>query len=299
MKETVLITGASGLVGTHLSALLNKEGYRVFTLGRNPKGSTEFLWDPTHHFIDPAAVTKIDHIVHLAGASIGDKIWTSARKKVILDSRVVGCQLLFRTCQEQGVQLKSFISASAVGFYGSEPSPKTFTESDSAGTGFLASVCAEWEKATLLFEETGVRTVRIRTGIVLAADGGILPQMALPVRMGLGTAFGNGKQVLPWIHIDDLCQLYLQAIRQESWQGAYNAVAPEPVTNRRFTKELARLFHKPFWPIAIPGFPVRWILGERSELLLKGNNVQSERLTEMDFRFTSLEAALKDLYPVT
>lgn len=299
MKETILITGASGLVGRHLTKLLNKEGFRVRTLSRDPGDTSTFLWNPDCGLIDPAAVVQIDHIIHLAGAGIGDKSWTAARKKEILDSRVAGCQLLFHTCQEQGIQLKSFISASAVGFYGSEPSAKAFTESDPAGTGFLASVCAEWEKAALLFEESGVRTVRIRTGIVLSSDGGILPQMALPVRMGLGAAFGNGKQVLPWIHMDDLCQIYLQAIRQESWTGAYNAVAPELVTNRRFTKELARLFHKPFWPLPIPGFPVRWLLGERSELLLKGNAVQSQRLSEKEFRFTSLEAALKDLYPLT
>lgn len=299
MNETILITGASGLIGRHLSKLLKEEGYRVHTLSRNPKGPTDFSWNPAQGSIDVKAVDHIDHLVHLAGAGIGDKNWTETRKREILDSRVASCQLLFRTCQEQGVRLKSFISASAVGFYGSAPSNTVFTESAPAGTGFLASVCVEWEKAALLFEEAGIRTVRIRTGIVLAADGGILPQMALPVRMGLGMAFGNGKQIIPWIHVQDLCQLYLQAIRQESRKGAYNAVAPEVASNKRFTKELARLFHKPFWPIPIPGFPLKWILGERSELLLGGNPVKSERLMDDDFRFRTLEAALKDLYPLT
>ncbi len=299
MKESVLITGASGLVGRHLSELFREEGYRVLTLSRNPKGPMAFRWDPTVGFIDPAAFEKIDHIVHLAGVGIGDKNWTVARKKEILESRVASCDLLFRTCQDYGIQLKSFVTASAVGYYGTGLTSVVFTEENAAGKGFLASVCEQWEQAANRFEEKDVRTVKIRTGIVLAADGGILPRMALPVRMGLGTAFGNGKQCIPWIHVQDLCRIYLEAIREANWRGAYNAVAPETATNRRFTKELARLFHKPFWPVSIPAFPLRLMLGQRSELLLKGNQVMSVRLPKTFFQFSTLEGALKDLYPIT
>lgn len=301
MKETVLITGASGLVGRHLSKMLQQEGYAVVLLGRTPRTPAEFRWDLSKDFIDPEALRQADHIVHLAGAGIGDKNWTAARKKEIVQSRVGGCDLLYRTCQAHGFLPKSFITASAIGFYGSEPSSKTWTESDGVGEGFLASVCRDWEKAASAFEEAGIRTVRVRTGIVLASDGGILPQMALPVRMGLGTAIGSGKQSIPWIHVHDLCRMYLQALRDSSWTGAYNAVAPETVSNKRFTKELARLFHKPFWPVSIPGFLVKLVLGERSELLLKGNAVQSVRLAEngFTFEFDRLESALKNLYPLT
>lgn len=301
MPETVLITGASGLIGRHLSRMMEDEGYRVRTLSRHPKVGTEYFWDPAKGLIDPKALIDVDHLVHLAGAGIGDKSWSSARKEEILKSRVSGCELLFHTCQTQGLRLKSFISASAVGLYGSEPSTQVFTESDSAGNDFLAKVCTEWEKAALRFEEIGVRVVRIRTGIVLAADGGILPQMALPVRWGLGTPMGSGNQHIPWIHIRDVCRMYLEAIRNEHWKGAFNAVSTGQVTNREFTKALARLFHKPYWPMPLPGFLLRLVLGERSDLLLKGNLVQSIRLSEMDFqlRFEKLEAALKDLFPTT
>lgn len=293
MTETILITGASGLVGRHLSVLLREKGYRVITLSRHPKGSNEFRWDIKTGYIDPEALTKTDHIIHLAGAGIGDSRWTEARKKEILDSRVLSCELLYQKCVESGMQLKTFVSASAVGYYGDDDA---LSEDAPAGEGFLASVCKQWEQATERFEKAGVRTVKIRTGIVLAADGGILPQMALPIRLGFGVAFGNGKQFIPWIHIDDLCMLYLQAVQNENWTGAYNAVAPESVTNATFTKVLAAFFHRPFWPVSVPAFLVRWLMGERSELLLKGSKVQSSRLSEGTFQFVNLGSAVADLF---
>ncbi len=293
MTETILITGASGLVGRHLSVLLKEKGYRVLTLSRNPKGSNAFRWDPENGFLDMEALRQTDHIVHLAGAGIGDSRWTEARKKEILDSRVLSCELLYQKCMESGVQLKTFVSASAVGYYGDGDA---LSEEAPAGEGFLASVCQQWEQAADHFEKAGVRTVKIRTGIVLAAEGGILPQMALPIKLGFGFAFGNGKQFIPWIHIDDLCMLYLQAIQNENCTGAYNAVAPDSVTNRTFTKVLAAFFHRPFWPISVPAFLVRWMLGERSELLLKGSKVQSVRLSEGTFHFANLSSAIADLY---
>lgn len=296
MNETVLITGATGLVGRHLSVLLKENGYRVRTLGRTPKGDGSYCWDPENEYIDAEALVQTDHIVHLAGASIGDKRWSATRKAEILNSRVRSCELLHRKCMENGIHLKSFVSASAVGYYGDRAN---CTESDSAGQGFLAFVCEQWEKAADHFQNAGVRTVNIRTGIVLAAEGGILPQMALPVKWGLGTPLGNGKQHIPWIHIQDLCQIYLNAIQHENWSGPYNAVAPEEMTNRKFTKALAAFFHKPYWPIPIPSFLIRWVLGARSELLLKGSNVRSTRLSEsrFSFQFPTFSSALANLYP--
>jgi uncharacterized protein (TIGR01777 family) len=293
MVETILITGASGLVGQHLSVLLREKGYRVLSLSRHPKGSNEFLWDLKNSYIDPIALKQTDHIIHLAGAGIGDSRWTEARKKEILDSRVLSCELLYQKCMEIGVPLKTFVSASAVGYYGDDDA---LSEEAPAGEGFLASVCRQWEQVADRFEKIGVRTVKIRTGIVLAADGGILPQMALPIRLGFGFAFGNGKQFIPWIHIDDLCMLYLQAVQNVSFTGAYNAVAPESVTNRTFTKMMAAFLNRPFWPVSAPAFLVRWLLGERSELLLKGSKVQSVRLFKSTFRFANLSSAIADLY---
>lgn len=293
MAETILITGASGLVGRHLSTLLREKGFQVLALSRHPKGSNEFRWDLKKSYIDSEALTHTDHIIHLAGAGIGDSRWTEARKKEILDSRVLSCELLYQKCMESGAPLKTFVSASAVGYYGDVDA---LSEEVPAGEGFLASVCQQWEQAADRFEKAGVRTVKIRTGIVLAADGGILPQMALPVKLGFGFAFGNGKQFIPWIHIDDLCMLYLQAVQNENLTGAFNAVAPDSVTNRCFTKVLAAFFHRPFWPVSVPAFLVRWLLGERSELLLKGSKVQSVRLSEGAFRFANLSSAIAELY---
>lgn len=300
LKETVLITGASGLVGRHLSNLLMEKGYRVLTLSRHPKGKGAYHWDPENNQLDTEALSQTDHVIHLAGASIGDGRWTDARKKEILDSRVQSCTLLFRKCQESGVRLKTFVTASAVGYYGTSERERAYTENDPAGTGFLAEVCQKWEQAADNFQKVGVRTVKIRTGIVLSTDGGILPQMTMPVRMGFGLAFGNGKQCIPWIHIQDMCNIYLKAVQDQSWQGAYNAVSPESATNASFTKQLARHFHKSFWPLSVPAFPLKMVMGERSELLLKGSDVKPMRLTEQafDFRYTNLKAALSDLYPV-
>lgn len=297
MVETVLITGASGLVGRHLTVFLKEKGYRVLTLGRNPDGEGAFGWDPENKYLDAEALYQTDHVVHLAGAGIGDKGWSALRKEEILNSRVQSGMLLYQKCVENGIHLQSFVTASAVGYYGDGES---FTENDPAGKGFLATVCEQWEQVADLFQQTGVRSVRVRTGIVLASDGGILPQMAMPVRMGLGTPFGSGKQIIPWIHIQDLCRIYWQAIRDSQWTGAYNAVAPASETNRAFTKALARLFHKPYWPIAVPALPLKWLLGERSELLLKGSRITSVKLPECNFhfRFETLENALKDLYPM-
>lgn len=296
MNETVLITGASGLVGRHLSTLLKENGYRVLTLSRHPDGENAFQWDPENDYLDTEALNQTDHIIHLAGASIGDKRWTDDRKEEIVNSRVKSSALLYQKCVDSGVHLKSFITASAVGFYGNGDS---FTETDPAGKGFLASVCEQWEKAADRFRDAGIRTVKIRTGIVLASEGGILPQMSMPVRWGLGTPIGNGKQSIPWIHLQDLCRIYLKAIEDKSWAGVYNAVAPEVMTNRTFTKALAAFFHKPYWPVPIPGFLLKWVLGERSQLLLKGSKVSSTRLVEksFQFQFPELIAALTDLYP--
>lgn len=300
LEETVLLTGASGLIGRHLSKLLKENGYRVLTLSRHPTDKESYRWDLTTHQLDSEALNQTDHIIHLAGAGIGDGRWTEARKKEIVDSRVQSSALLFQKFKESGGRLKTFVTASAVGYYGTEEQERAFTENDPAGTGFLAEVCQKWEQAADSFHKDGVRTVKMRTGIVLAADGGILPQMAMPVRMGLGLAFGNGKQYIPWIHIQDMCNIYLSALKDQSWQGAYNAVSPESATNASFTKQLAHHFHKPFWPLSVPAFPLKMVMGERSELLLKGSDVKPMRLTEQgfDFIYPNLSAALSDLYPV-
>jgi uncharacterized protein len=295
--ETILMTGASGFIGQHLSLLLREKGYRVLMLSRNFHQSLKedhFLWNPATGSLDPEALKQADHLIHLAGTGIGDRRWTTLRKQEIWESRINTCQGLLQKTIEVGAHLKTFVSASAVGFYGTKVSEKAFTEKDSAGEGFLASVCKAWEHAADEFEAIGIRTVKIRTGLVLGKNGGILPQMLLPVRIGLGAPIGSGKQILPWIHLNDLCNIYLKAIQDRSYKGAYNAVAPELINNHDFTKTLAKIMHRPFWPIPIPAFPVKWFIGERSKLILEGHSVLPERLEQagFDFQYTNSKAAL-------
>jgi uncharacterized protein len=293
--ETVLITGGSGLVGRHLTKALVRKGFDVVHLTRNFGEPGTYYWNPKTGFINPDALRNAQHIVHLAGASLGEKRWSHARKQEILDSRILTARLLLDNIQAHDTPIKTFISASATGIYSNDE--KIHTESDSDGNGFLATVCKHWESIADEFETKGIRTVKVRTGLVLTNDGGILPRLNRAIRFGLGAPFGSGNQGMPWIHMEDLCEIYCQAIENNSWKGAINAVAPETLTNKTFTKALTLQLKKPFWPINIPSFPIRWIMGEQSDLILKGTHVQPKRLLDMGFRFKFYEigAALESL----
>ena len=293
--ETVLITGGTGLIGKHLTQALIGRGYEVIHLTRKFGEQGSYFWNPKTGFISPDALKSAQHIVHLAGASLGEKRWTHARKQEILDSRILTARMLLDNIETNGTCIKTFVTASATGIYSNDE--KLHTESDSDGTGFLATVCKHWESIADEFESKGIRTVKVRTGLVLTNDGGILPKLRKAISYGLGAAFGRGNQGLPWIHMDDLCEIYCQAIEHESWKGVYNAVAPETLTNKTFTRALTLQLKKPFWPINIPAFPIRWILGEQSDLILKGTHVQPKRLLDMGFRFKYFEigAALESL----
>jgi uncharacterized protein len=281
--ETVLITGGSGLIGQHLTIALSKRGYRVLQLSRKFAEENTYLWNPKTGFINPEAIEQADHIIHLAGANIGEKKWTQFRKQEILDSRVLTARILLNTIKSTGRNIKTYISASATGYY--DNSAKIHTEMDNAGKSFLSDVCVHAESMANEFDEAGIRTVKIRTGLVLAKDGGILPRFIQIVKMGMGISLGSGKQGLPWIHIDDLCEIYCQAIENTEFKGIYNAVAPETLTNKTFTRALTLQMEKPFWPFRIPSLPIRWVLGEQSDLILKGTHVQPKRLLDMGFKF--------------
>lgn len=235
--KTILITGASGLIGSHLTSLLLGSGYRVLHLGRsNPKnGRIEtFIWNISKSIIDDNAVKQADYIIHLAGAGITDKRWTKERKEEITSSRTKSTRLLFESIQRNNRKPQAFISASAIGFYGAVTQEKIFTEDEPAGTEFLGTCCKLWEASVDQLSSLNIRIVKIRVGVVLASDGGAMPLIARPVRFGLGAAIGSGKQHIPWIHIDDICGIFLKAIEDIEMHGAYNAVAPEPVTNGEF-----------------------------------------------------------------
>jgi len=222
---------------------------------------------------------------------------TKARKKEILDSRVQSINLLFDVLKKGNHRVKSFVSASAIGFYGPGDELQLFTETSPVGTDFLAGVTKQWEDASEKINSLGIRVVKIRTGMVLSKSGGVLKSMAAPIRLGLGSVLGSGKQYLSWIHIDDLCSIYIKAIEDPLMRGTYNAVAGEPVTNREFTRIIARAVRKPLWLPAIPSFVLKLVLGEMATLVITGSKVSSEKIRQAgySFRFTDLERALREL----
>ena len=299
--DTVLISGGTGLIGRNLAARLKEKGYNAAFLSRNFKptaGFPAYHWDPDKSEIDSAAISDADYIIHLAGANIGEKRWTKERRKLILESRIRSGDLLLRSLSGNSNKLKAFISASAVGYYGAVTSDKIFCEEDPPCDDFLGETCRKWEQSADRFEQIGIRTVKIRTGVVLSRHGGALAKMAVPVRMGFGSALGNGKQYIPWIHIEDLCNIYIKALEDSKIEGAYNAVAPDHRTNKDFTRSLAFSMRKPFWFPHIPAIVLKAIFGEMSAVLLKGSRVSSGKIMSagFSFKFPDLENALNDLF---
>ncbi len=296
----ILISGGTGLVGKHLSKKLKEKGYSVAILSRTSKKDTDiptYSWDIEKKQIDKEAIETADCIIHLAGASIAEKRWTAKRKQLIIDSRVKSGQLIFDKVKENKNKLKVFISASAIGYYGAITSDKVFTEADLPAYDFLGETCKQWEGVADRFEELGIRTVKIRTGVVLSKQGGALEKMTTTVKMGIGSPLGSGKQYMPWIHIDDLCGIYIKAIEDAQMNGAYNAVAPNHKTNSDFTKEMARVLKKPLWLPNVPSIALKIIFGSMSAIILKGSRVSSEKIRAAgySFIFPDLEGALIDL----
>lgn len=298
--ETVLITGGSGLIGKHLSKKLGEKGYKVTLLSRKKDNSFNFpvySWDPEKNLIDTEAVQSADYIIHLAGAGIGDKRWSEKRKKLITESRIKTGELIFKKVRDTGTKLKAFISASGISYYGTTTSEKIFRETDPPAEDFLANVCLHWEQMADRFEEYGIRTVKLRTGIVLAEKGGTLGRMITPVKLGIGSPLGSGRQYLPWIHIEDLCDIYIRAIEDSNMSGVYNAVTPQHTTNRNFMELLAKVLGKPFFAPSVPSFLMRLLFGEMSEILLNGSRISSEKIISSGytFIFPDLRNALKNL----
>ncbi len=300
MAKKILITGASGLIGSRLTELLLQKGFKVSHLGRTQRMGQvpSYVWSVEKGTIDPHALTDVDCILNLAGAGVADKRWTSARKKEILDSRIQSTALLYHELKKSNHRVKSFISASAIGYYGLETGESWVTETNGAGTDFLAQVVKQWEEEAEKINSLGVRVVKLRIGIVLSEKGGALKSMAAPIRWGFGAVLGNGKQYLSWIHIDDLCALVIKAVEDDAMNGVYNAVGTQPVTNCELTKAIAKILKKPLWLPAVPSFVLKLILGEMADLVIYGSKVSSVRMQETGFQhqFTELEVALKNLY---
>jgi len=253
--ETVLIAGGTGLIGKHLSLYLKNKGYRVRLLSRNKTKNPTFptyIWNITTGYIEKDALTDVTYIINLTGANIGRKRWTKNRKNEILTSRIASAKLLFKEVQGNKIKLKAYITASAIGYYGAKTTNKIHKENDTHATDYLSNVCYHWEKASLIFEEKKVRTVQIRTGVVLTPNDGALEKMIQPIQLGFGAVLGKGSQYMPWIHIEDLCALYEFTLKNSEIIGTYNDVAPSHVTNKEFTKVLAKRLNKRIWLPNIP-----------------------------------------------
>ena len=317
---TVLITGGTGMIGQALTKALIEKGYDIIILTRKPPGAGYVMrdtgsgiaypesriqfakWDIKTRTIDEDAIKKADHIIHLAGAGVADQLWTKDRKKEIVDSRVKSGKLITEVLKRIPNQVKILVSASGIGWYGRDPvipNPQPFKEEDPAVKDFLGETCRQWEESFSSLEGSGIKLVWLRTGLVLSNQGGALIEFLKPLRFGLATILGSGRQMISWIHIDDLVRMYIVAIEGPNINGVYNAVAPGPVSNEVFVKKLARIKRKnAYTTVRIPRFILKLVLGEMSIEVLKSTTVSPSRIqhTGFEFRFRTVEEAFRDIF---
>ena len=287
----ILIGGSHGLVGTALIKSLETAGHEVFRLVRRaPTSKTEVEWSPDRYSIALARIEGFDAVVNLAGESIAEGRWTEDKKRRIRESRVKGTKLLGDALANLTVPPKTFVCASAIGYYGNR-GDEILTETSAAGDDFLAAVCAEWEQATALATEKGIRVVNARFGVILDTNGGALKKMLPPFKLGVGGKIGSGKQWMSWIALDDVVGALNFALTNDSLRGPINFVAPNPVTNGEFTKTLGKVISRPtLFPI--PAFGIKLLFGEMGEaLLLGGQRVAAARLKAADYHFEYSELA--------
>lgn len=300
MKKNVLITGGTGFIGRYLTEELVGRGYTVSILTRNSKPNTEnvsyYIWDADKQSIEESSVSNADYIIHLAGENIADEKWTPKRKAAIQDSRTQSAQLIYDTLKKLNKRVDAFVSASGIGYYGSVNGEGICTESTLPANDFVGTVCQEWEKSADLMVELGIRTVKIRTGLVLGKNEGILKKLSPIFKKGFGSVLGSGNQYMPWIHVHDLCMMYIEAIENKKMTGSYNATINDSTTNLIFSKELANSYGFSIWLPNVPAFLIRLMLGERASLLLTGRRVSSDKVKKLGFRFQfkNLEKALKN-----
>jgi uncharacterized protein (TIGR01777 family) len=293
----ILITGASGLIGQALTKQLNASGHTtVAAVRREPRRNDEVQWNPATGEMSPSAFDGVDAVVHLAGAGIGDKRWTDSYKMEILQSRTLGTALLADTMASLATKPSVFLSGSAIGIYGQRDDSE-LGEDATIGTGFLADVCRDWEAASAPASAAGIRTVLLRTGIVLSPKGGALKKQLPLFKLGLGGKFGNGKQWQSWISITDEVNAIIHLLTSQL-SGAVNLTAPQPVTNSEFTRVLAGVLSRPAI-VPIPSFGPKLLLGGElaDALLFTGQRVVPNALLADGFTFThpTLDVALRAL----
>ena len=299
-NKHILITGGAGLIARLVTDELLNQGYSVSHLsrrpGNNPKVKT-YLWDVYKGEVDENCLEGISTVLHLAGENIADKRWTEKRKKEIIDSRTKSIELIYQLIKNKPNQVNTIISASAIGYY-SDRGDELLTEDSPPNNDFMAQCCIAWENAVDEGKALGLRILKFRTGVVLNKSEGALLEMGRPIKLGFGAPMGSGKQWIPWIHWQDVVDMYLHAIEKINLSGVYNMVAPNPVTNKQFTKALAKQLHRAVWPINIPSLVFKLLMGEMSTIVLGSTRVSAEKIEKdgFSFKYPELAGALKAIY---
>ncbi|MEY2972066.1 MAG: hypothetical protein RL738_907 [Bacteroidota bacterium] len=289
------ITGGTGLVGRAVLERLTAAGHEVRVLTRSPRRPHEYSWNPAACTVDPAALQGVDAVVHLAGASVSER-WTAKHKRAIMDSRIQGSETLYRALAAMNVRPEVLVSASAVGIYPNSYD-RVYTERDGGAPGFLGDVVRAWEAQTDRFEELGLRTAKLRIGIVLGRGGGVLGTLLPVFKLGLGSALGNGRHWMPWIHVADLAAMVERLAEDRSLSGIWNGVGPDSTTNMEFSQTLAKVLKRPFWAPAPPAWALKLALGEMAQIALMSTHCSAQKWRDagFEYRFRDLRTALEDL----
>lgn len=295
----VLITGGTGLIGQKITELLQAQGMSVAVLSRRPdfvRKIPAYHWDPDAQTIDASCLEDTIAIIHLAGAGVADKRWTDSRKAEILHSRTRSTALLHKLLRDHPNEVNTVVCASAIGYYGND-GLEMKTEESAPGKDFLAQVTVAWENALDAFNDLDLRLVKIRIGIVLTMEGGALAKLAVPIQWWVGAPLGSGKQYMSWIHIHDLCGIFIYALKNDSLSGSFNGVGPNPVTNEELTREVARVLNKPLLLPNVPSFVLKGLLGEMASMVLGGTRVSSRKIEDAGYTFLypDVSSALIDL----
>jgi uncharacterized protein (TIGR01777 family) len=297
---TIGITGGTGFVGRRIARILLDEGHSVvvFTRGaaKEADGISYAHWNPGSEEMDGDALGRCEFLIHLAGAGVTDHRWTTAYKKEIRDSRVASTYFLHAQIRQHAPHCRALIAASATGIYGPDNGKGAFTENDLPYTDFLADICAEWETASLS-EKNSIRTAVLRFGIVMGLDGGAWPKFAGPLKLGIMPVLGSGKQVMPWVHLEDVAQICVTAVREERYRGIYNVVSPNPVSQKAVVNAMAHARGRLAIPAPAPAFALRLLMGQSSIEVLKSTTVSADKIIAegYEFRFPLIDGAMENL----